>query len=149
MSIKLLGLLTSKQEQKEYNISNEKTSHFIRDRGGRWMLVNLDSVPLYYFEVYHTKTMSRQIHCLLEDSSIIVFNKNNNKIITVLLSTPSELDKYLKRVETCEPDTLRKLYKCAKLNKVSKADKLNKSEGFSEKELNQYIAKKSNIIERG
>lgn len=143
----ILGLLND-DSKNEYNISNKLTSHAC-SRSNRMKLISEWSRPLCYFEVYRRKSQSRQIHCLLEDASILVFNKNTKKIITFIIPCPKSFEKYVSSLVRCIDELkLDKLYRYTKLNKKSQACKVDNQFKLTEEEVSNYLLKKLQIHTR-
>lgn len=139
----ILGLL-DKESEKYYNINNEHSNH-MKKRKGRLKLVNQEARPLYYFEVFRPKDRSNQIHCLLEDASILVFNKKNKKLITILIADECLIDEYMKHIYSTDED-VRNLYKCAKINRKTGVNKGNGN--IDEIDLKKYHEKKQKFIQK-
>lgn len=100
---------------------------------------------LYYFEVYRFFDKSRQVHCLLEDGSLVIFNKTNKKRITTILADTKLLSKYINKIPTGEltDDELFTLRRCVKLNEAYKVN-----DGIlSDEDTDNYINKKKEILE--
>ena len=115
LSTIILGSLTNSEYEKKYNKNNKQSKHMI-DRKERIELSLANAKPISYYEVFRTKDKSRQIHCLLEDATLIVFNKKDRNIITVLLLDVKKLKEYL----AFNGDLLEDYpatTKCAKLHK--------------------------------
>lgn len=142
----ILGLLDNESE-KYYNIDNKHSTH-MGTREGRAKLVHPKANPLYYFEVFRPKDRSRQIHCLLEDATIIVFNKKDKKIITFIIADECLIDEYIEHTfSTRNEETISNLYKCAKLNRKTKANKI--SENINDNfDFETYINKKQKILKK-
>jgi len=94
LSTIILGTLINSKYESEYNRNNKQSKHMI-DRQERMKLSIANAKPISYYEVFRTKDKSRQIHCLLEDATVIIFNKKNRNIITVLLLDVKRLKEYL------------------------------------------------------
>ena len=92
-------------------------------------------------QLYREKDKSRQVHCLLNDATIIVFNKSNKKIITLLIADEKLIDKYVKH-SFCSKSELDKIYKCAQLNRRTKAHK----DFFANFDYQMYHSKKEKIL---
>ena len=137
----ILGL-TLNHETKLYTLDNELSKHG-ELRLPRANLI-VSSNILYYFEVFDFKNKSRQIHCLLEDSSIVIFNKRTKKIITYILADTKLLTKYINKIpiECIEEKEIEKLNKCSSLNKVYQVNQVD----LKEKDLEKYIYKKKQIL---
>lgn len=141
----ILGLLEDEVSQAKYKIEGEITLH-ANKRFNRFKLIADWAKPLCYFEVYRKDSKSRQIHCLLEDASILVFNKKTKVLITILILCPNSLEKYISTIINCiDTSKLDKLYRYAKLNKKSKACKVNNNFEFTEKDYIDYTFKKNKI----
>ena len=140
MSTHVLGLLEHVEEHKEYVFSNIQAIHMDK-REKRRRLVYSKAEPAFYFEVYREKDKSRQVHCLLNDATIIVFNKSNKKIITLLIADEKLIDKYVKH-SFCSKSELDKIYKCAQLNRRTKAHK----DCFANFDYQMYHSKKEKIL---
>lgn len=145
MAICILGLMTNEKSQQEYTFDNEYTAH-MAERDSRRKLVSLKAEPLYYFEVFRSTDKSRQIHCLLEDATIIIFNKESKKIITILIANRDLIDKYIdKTSSTSDEKVIQRLYRCAKLNKQTGADKVNENINLK-LSLKEYHKRKNSIL---
>ena len=147
----ILGLMTDKEHQKFYGVDNEKSKHLIEERANRSKLVIWDSKPLYYFEVFRSESTKRQVHVLLEDATLLIFNRETSELITVILLNPEKLDFYMDYIDYGRSSikSERKLSKCAKLNKKSNFRKTSGEIKISEEKLNKYLKLKNNIIEKG
>lgn len=147
MTICILGLITNEKSQQEYTFDNEHTIH-MAERDSRRKLVNFKAEPLYYFEVFRNTDKSRQIHCLLEDATIIIFNKESKKIITILIANRDLIDKYINKTSsTSDEKVIQRLYRCAKLNKQTGADKVNKDINLKSS-LKEYHKRKKSILNK-
>lgn len=141
----ILGLSSQAEISK---LSKSKTKH-CEQRQARVNLIAKNAEPLFYFEIYRSKDSSRQIHCLLNDASIVVFSKKDYKIITVIIPETKTLDKYIKFVANMiEENDLTKLKRCAKLNRKSKASNIDNDMNI---DIEDYMRRKLNIMssERG
>lgn len=139
----ILGFLPE-NETKDYQLTNfaenNNFTNHVKLRNHRLDLINTLNV-LYYFEVYRFIDKSRQIHCLLEDSSIVVFSKVSKKVITVILADPDLLNKYINKFDLERRDELI-LNRCAGLNKKYKANEAK----LSDIEAEDYLARKNKIL---
>lgn len=141
MDTYILGLLPENEDKQKYNMNNT-TIHLEENR--KLSLVDKEAFPFFYFEVFRKKDNCYQVHCLLEDSSILIFNKDNNKLVTVIIGDKLLIERYIRKTSLKENDeSLMKLYKCAKLNKKYKAKKILKDEIL----LEEYLCKKRKILE--
>lgn len=137
----ILGTLFE-DEIYEYNPSN-KSKH-MESRAFRESLVSEFAKPLFYFDVYREKDKSRQVHCLLTDASVIVFNKNSKKVVTILILEGNSIEKYIAPIYN-QIDYLSKLnlISCSKINRK----RLSKVSSLSDSELKSYLsAKKSTLF---
>lgn len=151
MSVSILGLMTNKLSQDKYSINNEMSEHLLVNRANRVKLVDWDSKPLYYFEVFKHKSNSRQIHLLLEDATLVVFNRDTYKIITVILLTPSRMKFYMNYIEehNLTNENEIKLNSCSKLNKINYVNRVDDGGSFAKDRLQSYMKRKRKIIEKG
>lgn len=133
----ILGLLPENETQ-DYQLTNLTTHAELRKF--RMNLIVSTNV-LYYFEVYRFKDQSRQVHCLLEDGSIVIFNKLTKKVITVILADQDLLYKYINKYGLEERDKTVVL-RCGGLNKKYKANDKELEEEISK----DYKRRKDNII---
>lgn len=141
--INILGLLSAEETQK---FKLDKSLH-CKSRKDREDLICKKAKPLFYFEVHRRKDNSRQVHCLLNDATVLIFNKENRKLITIIITKRSRLDKYLKAIkDIIEEDDLMKLCRCAKLNKSSNAIKVGNNFSLDSAELTDYLTRKNNIL---
>lgn len=107
----ILGLLDCKEGVEKYNLKSQ-SKHFL-ERENRFSLVSSLAKPLYFYEV--SKNNSRQIHCLYDDASLIVYNKKTMKAITIILLNTNGVKKYLSRNDENIYDFVP-LKLCAKLH---------------------------------
>lgn len=151
MSVSILGLMTNKLSQDKYSINNEMSEHLLVNRANRVKLVDWDSKPLYYFEVFKHKSNSRQIHLLLEDATLVIFNRDTYKIITVILLTPSRMKFYMNYIEehNLTNENEIKLNSCSKLNKINYVNRVDDGGSFAKDRLQSYMKRKRKIIEKG
>lgn len=133
----VLGSLPENQKQ-DYQFTNF-TNH-AELRSHRLDLIGTINV-LYYFEVYRSKDNSKQVHCLMEDSSIIVFSMKTKKVITVILADLGSLNKYINKVDI-EGKNKMILIRCAELNGKYKTNKIE----LSDKESKDYLERKLRIL---
>lgn len=141
---RVLGLV-HKSETKDFSIDNAHSKH-IDKRKGRYNLILEDAKPLYFFETFRITDCSRQVHCLLEDATLLVFNKETKVLITIIIPDEDLLDLYLESADEIETNTESSLYKCAKLNVKSGATKVdNNLENF---DLKDYKERKRKYIVR-
>lgn len=114
MSNVILGIIDNDEYRLEFTKDNAKSKHMgvRKDR----LELSLDSAGiLYYYEVYRVRDNCRQVHCLYEDATLIIFNKRTKKIITIMLLNRKELASYLEVTE----ETLSEhpiLRRCAKVH---------------------------------
>ena len=129
-------------EIKYYRLDNSLSKHG-ELREHRFTLIQ--GKTLYYFEVYRFFDKSRQVHCLLEDGSMVIFNKNNRKIITTILADTKLLSKYINKIPTGELtyNEIFTLKRCAKLNEAYKVNDCI----LSNEDTNKYMNKKKEILE--
>lgn len=120
---RVLGLV-HKSEIKDFSIDNAHSKH-IDKRKGRYNLILEDAKPLYYFETFRVTDYSRQVHCLLEDATLLIFNKETKMLITVIIPDEDLLDVYLEASDGVGENVQSNLYKCAKLNVKSGATKID------------------------
>lgn len=137
----ILGVIDNDEYRRKYTKSNVKSKH-VNNREDRIELSVDNANPVYYYEVLRKKDNVRQVHCLYEDSTLIVFNKEDGKIITVMLLGRNKLEQYLKIAE----DNLSNqpvMNRCAKLH-----DKLiiKKSNEITEDILNNIVNRKTKYI---
>lgn len=120
---RVLGLV-HKSEIKDFSIDNAHSKH-IDKRKGRYSLILEDAKPLYFFETFRITDCSRQVHCLLEDATLLVFNKETKVLITIIIPDEDLLDLYLESADGIGNNTQSNLYKCAKLNVKSGATEID------------------------
>lgn len=114
MSNVILGVIDNDEYRLKFRKSNNKSKHM--DVRVERLELSLDSVsPVYYYEIFRRKDNSRQVHCLYEDATLIIFNKKSGKIITIILLNRKELESYLKTTDETLADypTMRR---CAKVH---------------------------------
>lgn len=102
-------------ENSGYFRENERTEH-LKKRKSRTDLVIEESRLISCFLVLREEDKVIQVHCLYEDASLFVFNKETKRIITVMLLSEEEVEEYLKFTEMNIQDN-PVLMKCAKLNR--------------------------------
>lgn len=95
----------------KYNRNNDESKH-AKARKQRMQISLENARPLFHFVAI--KDNQRQIHCLYEDSTLIVFNESG-KIITIILLGQKRLKQYIKRTEFSLEDFPGTL-KCAKIH---------------------------------
>ena len=139
---RVLGLV-HRSEVKDFSIDNMHSKH-IDKRKGRYNLILEDAKPLYYFETFRVTDYSRQVHCLLEDATLLIFNKETKMLITIIIPDEDLLNLYLNSTDGIGKNTELSLYKCAKLNVKSGATKIdNNLENF---DLKDYKERKRKYI---
>lgn len=109
------------------------------EEGGKLELVSKLAKPYRWYEVYRFREGEIQVHCLLEDCSVLVYNKDSKCLITILILEPKNLKKYMRSGDV----TLEKI---AKLNKKSKASKVSKGYRFREEDVEIYLRKKEKLF---
>lgn len=128
MKTVILGYVEDPSYFEKYNRESNKSLH-MKKRVKRLMLSLESAKPLNYYEVYRKEDNERQVHCLYEDSSLVVFNKETGLIVTIILLERDKLEEYLvMNNETAQdyPRTLR----CSKIH-----EKFNKIKGHIADEL--------------
>lgn len=136
----VLGLLSNEEIYKF-----QAQSLHCKKRKNREKLICEKAKPLFYFKVFRNKDKSIQIHCLLSDATVLVFNRHNRKMITIIITKLTTLEKYLKVVENCiEEMDLINLIKCAKLNQKSGACKVDNIE--TDIDYEDYLERKNRIL---
>lgn len=141
----ILGTIDDKSFTGEFAIENSKTIHAVKDRRERMDLLDENQEPLLFFNFYHQKTSSIQVHCLLKDATLLVFNKSNKKLITFFFLYPKRLDKYLnwnKNININKKE-ISKLYQCALLNKKNNVNSYN---GESQQKIESFKLKREKIL---
>lgn len=111
----ILGLASYDRCVNLYNKDSGRTKHF-EDRKLKLSLCSPIAEPLHYFEVYREKDKSFQIHCLYEDASLLIFNKKEAKLITIILLNPTQVQYYLKKAND-DLQNHKKVSRSARLNK--------------------------------
>lgn len=142
MSTIILGIIDNDEYKEKYKRNNEQCRH-MNIRTERIKLSLENAQPVFYYEVFRTKENLRQVHCLYEDSTLIIFNKENCKVITIILLGTEKLEEYL--LVANESSSLKKsLHRCSKLH-----DKL--TDGFlsklTEEELRNIVEKKTKYMD--
>lgn len=139
----ILGVITNKNMQSQFTLKNERSNHLSKDRSHRVDLVNWNAKPVYYFDVARGKTSWRQVHLILEDATLVVFNTFSKEIITVVLLKPSGLERYLSHVRLTKNKSRleKRLLKNAKVNQCLPS----KEKNITDKMIEKYIRKKSKI----
>lgn len=94
----ILGTVENEEYKKKYTRENEKSKH-MSEREDRLDLSLNNARPLFYYEVLIMKDNSRQVHCLYEDATLIVHDKNDGKIITIMLLGRKKLAEYMRVAE--------------------------------------------------
>lgn len=142
----VLGLLNDEEKQRKYTMSNDMSEH-AKSRVDRANLVGKSAKPLFYFEIYRRGTGSRQIHCLLEDATLLVFNRKTELLITVIILDNNTLNKYLQSIEDVINYNDRDiLQKCARLNVKTKAHKVGKKSKLTPETFEDYKRRKTAIL---
>lgn len=96
-----------------YNKDSRRSKHF-NYRNHRIALCSERANPLHYFEVYREVDNTFQIHCIYEDASLLVFNKDG-LLITIMLLDLHQVQYYLNRIGINISES-NKLRMSAKLN---------------------------------
>lgn len=135
MSNIILGIIDNDEYRQKYTKNNERSKH-LSDREERINLSIENAEPVYFYEVFRKRDNIRQVHCLYADSTLIIFNKKDGMIITVILLGRNKLEEYLKIAGDILSDQLS-MQRCAKLH-----DRLLKNNG----ELTEDMIE--NVIER-
>lgn len=91
----ILGVIDNSEYRLKYTKENNKSKH-MDVRKERLELTLENASPVYYYEVFRSEDNCRQVHCLYEDASLIIFNKDSGSIITIILLNRKELKGYLK-----------------------------------------------------
>lgn len=142
--VRVLGLL-HKTERDEFSIDNKHSKH-ISSRGARSKLILPEARPLYFFETFRFLDNSRQVHCLLEDATLLIFNKETKMLITFIISDEKLLDTYLGMTENIGEIQHEILYKCARLNVKTKANQISDTlENFN---LDDYLERKRKCLNK-
>lgn len=128
----------------KYKLSNELTNH-AKNRKNRIKVVSPEAKPAYYFEVYRTNSSSKQVHCILEDATLLVFNKEDFRLVTIIIANNKTLNKYYDKIDK-DSSKYRKVYKAALVNGAYNADMINSRFMISKSDLNKFTIEKRNII---
>lgn len=137
--------ITNKREIARYNKINYKTVHSQEQSViNRMKLVDRDADKLYYFEVDKGHRNGAEIHCIMQDATVFVFNKKSEKFITVLLARTGQIDHYIddNLYNSEKKDVLDVLYWNADLNQVTGAKEIGSNNPFSEAQLEEYLIEK-------
>ena len=110
-----MTLILGEIENSGYFKENERTEH-LKKRKSRTDLVVEESNLVSCFLVLREEDKVIQVHCLYEDASLFVFNKDTKRIITVMLLSEEEVQEYLKFTDVTLQESPT-LMKCAKLNR--------------------------------
>lgn len=130
----ILGTLLN-DEVSKYSLSN-KSKH-MEERVYRENLISELAKPLIFFDVYRRKDNSRQVHCLLSDSSVIVFNKSSGLVITILILERRKLDKYIKSIDDeLNVNSIESLIACSIINKKNNKDIYKNNKDYLEAKFN-------------
>lgn len=127
-----------------YKITNEFTNHAV-NRKNRIKIVSSEANPAYYFEVHRTCDSSKQIHCILEDATLLVFNKKSFKLITIIIANNKTLKKYYNKIDK-STSIYEKVYRSALVNEAYRADNINNSFMINNADLFNLKAEKNEII---
>lgn len=114
MSNLILGVIDNEEYRKKYTKENRKSKH-LTDREKRIELSLDNAMPVHYYEILRKKDSVRQVHCLYEDSTLIVFNKTDGKIITIMLLGRAKLTEYLAVANETLSDRIV-MQRCAKVH---------------------------------
>lgn len=139
---RVLGLLHS-SEREDFSVKNKHSKH-IKSRSGRGKLVLPEARPLYFFETFRIIDSTRQVHCLLEDATLLIFNKENKMLITFIIADEGLLDIYLGMTDDIGPGEHEVLYKCARLNMKTKATKIK--DDLGDFDLDNYLESKRKYL---
>lgn len=137
----ILGLVL-KDEINNYKFDKVLISkHSNEARIHRFNLI-LSNKSLYHFEVYRFIDKSRQVHVILEDGTILIFNKSNKKLITAILASPKLINEYLSKLVDIDCQSLNVIIRCCKLNEKYNVN----SKELQEPQLTEYLQKKKKIL---
>lgn len=115
----------------------------------RMKCVDLDAKRLAYYEVDKGHRNGLEVHCLQEDGSILIYNKNTERFITVFLSRPGQLDKYVSDdLKRENQEAVNRMYECAELNLFTQANKINGDWYFDDDEVRVYNNLKQEIFNK-
>lgn len=91
----ILGIVDNEEYRMKYTKENERSNH-VSEREDRIELSLDDVKPLFYYEVLRLEDSTRQVHCLYEDATLVIHNKDDGKIITVMLLGRKKLKEYMR-----------------------------------------------------
>lgn len=139
----ILGELEYNDFSERYNKDSKRSKHY-HNRKHRIALCSKRAGPLYYFEVYREIDNKFQIHCIYEDASLLIFNKEEEMLITLILLNVEQVKYYLEKIGEDINEHMQ-LIKSAQLNK-----KLPRNiRSLSQEEIHEIVKKKDKYIAMG
>lgn len=101
-------------EEVSYQIQTNKITKHAYERLIRIHNINLENNPIINsFVVDKKHSNGNEVHVILEDATILIFNQNTNKFITVLFARPHQIKRYYEQLNL---DVPQKVYDNAYTN---------------------------------
>lgn len=146
----VLREITDESEKEPFTRDYQQTVHSNEDSNkNRLSCVLPEAETLYYFEVDKGHRNGSEVHCILEDASILVYNKKSKRFITTLLGRPGQIDTYMTKSVICrDKDAITKLYMCAFLNLGYGANFVGTDNVLTGSKLDEFISDKKQVLNK-